>query len=171
MLDTSVHLQLVPWLGMISTVQPNLSRIPGNDDTRAEAIIFRAQGTISAKLLDTLGDRDFLALGRYGARQPTVALRDGSVSRLHDALLATAICQLGRESDPRDLMVGLAVHHVVARKIGVPPSGLFENIAARLPGGPVPDLLRIFGHREDVTPRAFGWQLVQTPEGPDFMPA
>jgi hypothetical protein len=33
------------------------------------------------------------------------------------------------------------------------------------------DLLRVFGARQDVTPEAFGWHLVQTPNGPDFAPA
>jgi hypothetical protein len=61
--------------------------------------------------------------------EPTVALREGSSNRLHNALLATALCQLGHESDPRDLMIGLAVHHVVAQQIGTPPSALFEVIA------------------------------------------
>jgi len=151
-------------------MQPNLARIPARDDARAEAILLRAQGTITQQFLDTLDKRDHLALGRYGARQPTIALREGSAKRLHDALLATATSQLGRPSDPRDLMVGLAVHHVVAQKIGVVPSTMFEDIAARVPDGPIPDLLRIFGARHDITPEAFGWQLIQTPQGPDFIP-
>jgi hypothetical protein len=68
-------------------------------------------------------------------------------------------------------MIGLAVHHVVAQQIGTAPSALFDATAARLPEGPIPGLLRDFGARHDVTPEAFGWQLVQTAEGPDFMPA
>ncbi len=151
-------------------VEPNLARIPADGDARAEAILLRVQGLTGQHLLDSLDERDALALGRYGVRQPTVALREGSVRRLHDGLLATALCQLIRRSDPRDLMVGLAVHHVLAKNIGVVPSALFEEIAARLPDGPVSDLLRGFGSRQDITPEAFGWQLVQTPGGPDFMP-
>jgi hypothetical protein len=51
------------------------------------------------------------------------------------------------------------------------PAALFGTIAARLPDGPIPGLLRDFGARDDITPEAFGWQLVQTAEGPDFQPA
>jgi hypothetical protein len=151
------------------SAEPNLERISAAADGRAEAILLRAQSTITQHFLDTLDQRDLLALGRYGARQPTIALRAGSARRLHAALLATAICQLGRPSDPRDLMVGLAVHHVVAQKIGVVPSAMFEDIAARLPDGPIPNLLRDFGARQDITLEAFGWQLVQTPLGSDFV--
>jgi hypothetical protein len=156
---------------MMAAVKPNLVRIPADGDARAEAILLRAQGTISRGLLDSLDESDFVALGRYGARQPAVALREGSAESLEDALLATAIAQLGRPSDPRDLMVGLAVQFVVAESLGVVPSALFEEIAARLPDGPVSGLLRAFGVRRDVTLDGFGWQLVQTAEGPDFVPA
>jgi hypothetical protein len=152
-------------------VKPNLVRIPAGGDARAEAILLRAQGTISRRLLDSLDERDYLALGRYGARQPAVALWEGSARRLDDALMATAMAQLGRPGDPRDLMVGLAVHFVVAERLGVVPSALFEEIATRLPDGPVSGLLRTFGTRCDVTLEAFGWQLVQTADGPDFVPA
>jgi hypothetical protein len=67
-------------------------------------------------------------------------------------------------------MVGLAPHYVVAQRLGLVPSDLFSQVAARLPDGPVPDLLRSFGARHDVTLEAFGWQLIQTSEGPDFIP-
>lgn len=151
-------------------MQPNLARIPADGDVRAEAIIHRARAAVTRQLLDSLDDRDLLALGRYGARQPTLALRQGSAALLLDALLAAAICQLGDESDLRDLMVGLAVHHLVAQQIGQDPSAMFQEIAARLPGGPVADLLRAFGTRQDITPEAFGWQIVQTAHGADFIP-
>jgi hypothetical protein len=152
-------------------VQPNLARIPAGGDAQAEATIQRAQGAVTRRLLDSLDDSDFLSLGRYGARQPTVALRQGSATCLHEALLATAICQLGHESDPRDLMIGVALHHVVAQQIGQVPSALFHDVASRLPAGPIPDLLRDFGARQDITPEAFGWKQIQTAEGPDFVPA
>jgi hypothetical protein len=100
-----------------------------------------------------------------------VALRAGSAALLRDALLATALCQLGRASDPRDLMVGLALHHFVARQLGQVPAEMFGDVAARLPGGPLCDLLGEFGGRQDITLSAFGWQLLETAEGPDFMPA
>ena len=151
-------------------MQPNLSRIPADGDRRAEGILLRVRGLSGQDLVDSLDERDALPLGRYGIRQPTIALRERLPERLQDALLATALGQLLQPGDARDTMVGLAVHHVVAQRIGVVPAALFDEIAARLPGGPVPDLLRSFGSRQDITPEAFGWQLVQTPQGPDFVP-
>jgi hypothetical protein len=151
-------------------VEPNLARIPADGDPRAEAILRQIQDMISQEFLDSLDDSDYSALGRYGARQPTVALRERSTRRLQDALLATALAQLGQQSDTRDVMIGLAVHHIVAQQIGADPSVVFEKTAGRLPDGPMPGLLRSFGARPDITPEAFGWQLVQTPNGPDFMP-
>jgi hypothetical protein len=82
-----------------------------------------------------------------------------------------AIGQVVRDGDDRDVMVGLAIYYFVAQQRGQSPAGLFGDIAALLPDGWVPDLLREFGAREDITFRAFGWLLVQTPDGPDFMPA
>jgi hypothetical protein len=117
-------------------VEPNLARIPARDDARAEAILVRAQGTITQQFLDILDERDHLALGRYGARQPTIALREGSASRLHDALLATATSELGRPGDPRDLMIDLAVQHVVAQKIGVVPAAMFKTSPPVYPTDP-----------------------------------
>ena len=68
-------------------------------------------------------------------------------------------------------MVGLAVFHYVAGQLGQSPAELFGDVASRLPDGWVPDLLRIFGGRRDVTLDAFGWLLIQTPDGPGFTPA
>jgi hypothetical protein len=151
-------------------VQPNLVRIAADGDHRARTILQRVQGTIGQRFLDSLTERDYLALGRYGTRQSAVALRRGSAALLRDALMAAALGRLGRRGDPRDVMVSLALHYVVAQKLGLVPPDLFNEIAACLPDGSMPDLLRNFGARQDVTLEAFGWELVQTPEGPDFIP-
>jgi len=68
-------------------------------------------------------------------------------------------------------MVGMALHHHVARQLGQEPAVLFDRVADRLPEGPVPDLLRKFGARKEITLRAFGWQQIDTADGPDFIPA
>jgi hypothetical protein len=112
-----------------------------------------------------------LALGRYGARQPAIALRTRSPEILRAALLATGIAEVRDEGDPRDLMIGLALHHVVAQQLGQSPSALFDEVAARLPDGPVATLFREFGARQDIILKAFGWQLIQTANGPDLAPA
>jgi hypothetical protein len=46
---------------------------------------------------------------------------------LRAALLATGIAEVRHESDPRDLMIGLALHHVVARQLGQSPPALFDD--------------------------------------------
>lgn len=152
-------------------MEPNLARIPADGDADAEAILELARGGITVDFLACLNDRDAIALGRYGARQTTVALRRGSAALLRDALLATAICQAIRNGDPRDVMVGLAADYFVAQQLGLVPGELFDDVASSLPDGWVPDLLREFGARTDITLKAFGWLLVETPEGPDFTPA
>ena len=152
-------------------VEPNLARIPADGDADAEAILELARGRVSADLLDCMNDRDAIALGRYGARNTTLALRRGSAALLRDALLATAICQVVRNDDPRDVMVGLAVDYFIARQLGLVPAELFDDVASSLPDGWVPDLLREFGARTDISLEAFGWLLVETADGPDFAPA
>jgi hypothetical protein len=134
-------------------MQPNLERIPGYDDVRAEAIIRRAHDGVTAELMNDLDRRDVLALDRYGI------------------LLATGIAEVRHEGDPRDLMIGLALHYVVAQQLGQSPPALFNDVAARLPDGSVAELFREFGARKDITLKAFGWQLVQTANGPDLSPA
>jgi hypothetical protein len=81
-------------------VKPNLARIPADGDAQAEAIMRRAHGAITQHLLDSLNERDAVALGRYGARQATIALRQQSAQQLRRSLLATALAQLIRPSDP-----------------------------------------------------------------------
>jgi hypothetical protein len=152
-------------------MQPNLERIPGYDDARAEVIVRRAHDGVTPELMNSLERRDVLALGRYGSRQPSIALRTGSPEILRAALLATGIAEVRDEGDPRDLMIGLALHHVVAQQLDLSPSDLFDDVAARLPAGPVADLFREFGTRQDITLKAFGWQVIQTGNGPDIGPA
>lgn len=151
---------------------PYLAEIPADGDADAEEILGLAREGVTADLLGMLIDRDRIALGRYGARHVTAALRQGSVSLLRDALLAEAIGQvISTSSDDRDLMVSLALYHFVAGQLGQSPAELFGDVASALPDGWVPDLLREFGARQDITLDTFGWLLIQTPEGPDFTPA
>jgi hypothetical protein len=121
--------------------------------------------------MNSLERRDVLALGRYGSRQPSIALRPGSPEILRAALLATGIAEVRDGGDPRDPMIGLALDHVVAQQLGLSPSALFDDVVARLPDGPGADLFRKFGARQNITLKAFGWQLVQTASGPDLSPA
>jgi hypothetical protein len=146
-----------------------LAGIPADGDADAEAVLELARNGVTAGLLDCLNDKDLLLLARYGFRHAVIALRRGSPALLRDALLAYAICQVGRARDDRDVMVGLAVFYFVAQQVGLVPSDLLGDVASRLPDGWVPGLLRQFGARQDITLEAFLWQLVQTPDGPDFV--
>jgi hypothetical protein len=152
-------------------VTANLQRIPADGQAAAEEIIALARDGGTADLLGCLVRRDALALGRYGARQATVALRARSAELLHDALLAAAIAHMISQGDERDVMVGLALHHYVARELGLNPAVVFDAAVAGLPDEQVRDLFGTFGARQDITLEAFGWLLAQTADGPDFEPA
>ena len=150
-------------------VEPILARIPADGDADARAVLELARDGVTADLLACLNDRDLVALTGYGARHAVIALRQGSATLLRDALLAEAICQVVRNGDDREVMVGLAVFYYVAQQLGLVPSDLFDEVTSCLPDGWIPDLLREFGARQDITLTAFAWQLVQTPDGPDFL--
>ena len=144
-----------------------LAEIP-LDDPETQEILGLAQDGVTDDLLGCLGDRDFTALYRYCWRQSVRALREGSAAQLRGALLAQAICAAGRNLDDREVMVGLAVQYYVAQQIGLVPADLFAEIAAYLPDREWAELVRWFGTQDDITLEDFAWQLVETPDGPDF---
>jgi hypothetical protein len=152
-------------------MEPNLARIPADGDADARAILDLARDGVTADLIGCMIDRDARVLGLYGARTVTVALRRGSAALLREALLATAIAQAVHASDDRDVMVSLATYYFVAERLGLVPADVFDDVASSLPDGWVPDLLREFGSRKDITLESFGWLLVETADGPDFLPA
>jgi len=153
-------------------VQPNRYRIPGGQDAAAQTILQCAPDQIDRQFLDALDQDAARALGRYGVRQVTTALRLPSVDLLHQALLATAIatCLSEDKWDDRDLMVTVALHWVVAQRLGMDPATMFARIASRIPNPEVASVLTVFGHRHDITLKAFGWQELTTDDGPDFGP-
>jgi hypothetical protein len=150
--------------------EPNLRRIPGDGDRVAESILLRMPTPVDARFIESLTAADRLALGRYGARMASVALRRRSPELLGTALLASGSSARPRD-DARDLIAGVCLHFVVAERLAMRPADLFAEVADRLPEGPVSDAIRQFGVRRDVTLKAFGWQLVDTDDGPDFCPA
>jgi hypothetical protein len=149
---------------------PNLRRIPGKGDWRAKRVLDSAPALVDIHFLDSLSHDLFLDLGRYGHRLTTIALRERSRDKLRDALLAVAISALDHNEDERDFMVGLGLHFYVAEQLGMEPAALFDEIAGRLPDGPLSKLLRVFGARQDVTLEGFGWRLIATDDGLDFLP-
>jgi hypothetical protein len=153
-------------------VQPNRYRIPGDQDAAAQTILQRAPHQIDRQFLDTLDQDAARGLGRYGVRQVTTALGLRSLDLLHQALLATAIatCLSEDKWDDRDLMVTVALHWVVAQRLRTDRATMFARIASRIPNPEVANVLTVFGDRDDITLKAFGWQEVTTDDGPDFSP-
>jgi hypothetical protein len=69
--------------------------------------------------------------------------------------------------DHRDLMVAIAPFHDCARRIGLDPAAVFAEAATRGPAT-VADVVRAFGTRTDITPKAFGFALHETSDGPQY---
>ena len=106
-------------------------------------------------------------IGRYGRRGATLALRERSAARLRSGLLAEALTGT-IAIDPRDFMIGAALYHHCAARLGVDPAALFDAVAAACAEPFDAEVVRDFGRRADVTPAAFGWREVATASGPDF---
>ena len=95
----------------------------------------------------------------------TRALRTRDPALLRDELGRTVGTYDGL--DDRDLMLALAPMHDCARRIGVDPVALFDEVAASA----APDLavlLRHFGRRTDITAQAFGFAVVRGADGPAY---
>jgi hypothetical protein len=70
-------------------------------------------------------------------------------------------------SDWRDVLLGLAPLHDCALRLGADPAVVFADAADDLPAD-VAELARTFGKRSDVTSRAFGFEVVNEPDGPIY---
>jgi hypothetical protein len=66
--------------------------------------------------------------------------------------------------DDRDLMMALAPHHDCARRLGADVAALFRRAAAAGPAS-LRERVEEFGRRRDVSPRAFGFCVEESPEG------
>jgi hypothetical protein len=98
----------------------------------------------------------------------TDALRRGSPDTLKARLLRLLDDgELQWLQDRRDLLVAMAPYYDCARRLQLDPAAFFATVAAE---GPLPlaDIVRNFGERLDVTPRAFGFRLVMSPEGATY---
>lgn len=102
--------------------------------------------------------------------EPTTALRLQSPDRLlADLARYLAAADPDLPKDARDVMVGLAVYHDCARRLGVDPVTLFEA-AARACSSAMQEVASTFAARSDVTLAAFGWRLVDHAGGPCYQP-
>jgi hypothetical protein len=110
-------------------------------------------------------------LGIFGQRAAQIVLAtttpDGERSEiLADALVAEALSNVGHR-DFRDVLVGLALHYECAHRLKLNTTDVFDAAAVYAD----PDtaaLMRIFGRRQDVTLKRFGWNEVPGATGPTF---
>jgi hypothetical protein len=96
------------------------------------------------------------------------ALRARSPQRLHQLLVADL--RAGEPEwvkDERDLMVALAPFHDCARRLGLDPSAVFGRAADEGPRS-LRDVVTAFAERGDVTPQAFGYTVVDGPQGASY---
>jgi len=94
---------------------------------------------------------------RRGSRE---VLKSGLLRLLHDG-------ELQWLQDRRDLLVAMAPYHDCARRLELDPAAFFGAVADEAPM-PLADIVRRFGERSDVTPAAFGFRLVMSPEGATY---
>lgn len=95
----------------------------------------------------------------------TQALRANAPAALVDGFrLQAAHLAVSGPIDPRDEMLDLAALVDCSRRLGRDPAELLGPVAA---GGPawLAELFATFVRRTDVTLAAFGWSIVETPEG------
>ncbi len=98
----------------------------------------------------------------------TDALRAQSPELLHERLVAT-LAQGEEEwvKDWRDLLVSIAPFHHCAAQLGLDVADTFRAAAEAGPAS-VRHIVAEFGARDDVTPAAFGFKLVEETEGPAY---
>jgi hypothetical protein len=102
------------------------------------------------------------------AREPTAALRERSRERLELGFRRLVEAEAAAKGwDPRDTMISLTPFLDCSRRLGLDPGEVLEPIART---GPVwfAETFEAFVGRTDVTLSAFGWSLVETPDGPAY---
>jgi hypothetical protein len=104
------------------------------------------------------------------AREATAALREGTAERLalgFGRLVEAAAGAEGQARDPRDAMIGLAPFLDCARRLGLDPAAVLGPIASTAPAW-YRETFDAFVRRTDVTLAAFGWTVIETPDGPAY---
>jgi hypothetical protein len=109
-----------------------------------------------------------LRYNAYVSDGATDALRRGSPDALKAGLLRLLDDgELQWLQDRRDLLVAMAPYYDCARRLELDPAAFFAAVADEAPT-PLADIVRSFGERLDVTPAAFGFRLVMSPEGATY---
>jgi hypothetical protein len=101
--------------------------------------------------------------------RPTRILRGGNAGALTAELLGLLLEHEDEYlHDPRELMLTLAPYHHCARRLGEDPGELFDTVAAGAPAT-LRDAVRTFGRRDDIDAEAFGFAIVETADGPEYL--
>jgi hypothetical protein len=85
------------------------------------------------------------------------------------------------ESDYRDLLMVLAPAHDCAQRLGLDPVVFFDELAEQVAEAvpdyevstnsgrqPIAAVIRPFARRSDITPKAFNFEVVESPDGPEY---
>ena len=100
---------------------------------------------------------------------PTRVARSGNPGALTSGLLdLLSVHEAEYLQDPRELMLMLAPYHHCARWLGEDPGELFDTVASGAPAT-LRDAVRTFGRRDDIEPEKFGFAVVETADGPEYL--
>jgi len=101
-------------------------------------------------------------------REASAALRAGSLERLQRGFERLVEAEsTSRGWDPRDTMINMTPFIDCARRLGHDPAVVFGPAA--LTGAEwFRETFEAFVRRSDITLAAFGWSIVETPEGPAY---
>jgi hypothetical protein len=102
------------------------------------------------------------------ARESTAALREGSLDRLRlgfGRVVGAAATERGW--DQRDAMISLMPFVDCATRLGHDPAEALRPAVAAAPDW-YREMFDSFVGRSDLTLAAFGWSVVETPEGPAY---
>ena len=95
-------------------------------------------------------------------------LRSGSSEEFQRALVAHLVeGEAQWVKDSRDLMVAIAPFHDCAQRLGLDVVATFRAAADAGPES-LRSVLAQFGERQDVTPAAFGYAVLDGPDGPSY---
>ena len=95
-------------------------------------------------------------------------LRSGSSEELQRAIVADFVeGEPDWVKDSRDLMIVLAPFHDCAQRLGLDVVATFRAAADEGPDS-LRSVVAQFGERRDVTPAAFGYSVVEDPDGPSY---
>jgi hypothetical protein len=101
-------------------------------------------------------------------REASAALRAGSLARLQEGFSQLVGAEsTSRGWDPRDAMINMTPFVDCARRLGHDPAVVFGP-AAVTGAAWFRETFEAFVRRSDITLSAFGWSIIETPEGPAY---